>query len=443
MKRKWSLLICGVLAGTMLVSGCGRAGQGQQATVSGAAQTGQQEQSSAAKKGDRISLTYCTWNENQRDSIQATIDGFESENPDITVELQITPWGEYWTKLEAAATSGNMPDIVTMHTNQIERYVNGGVLEELDDLTSYEEAFSYDNYEQGITDLYTYEGKHYGVPKDKDCVVLVYNKKIFDDAGVACPTSDWTWDDMEKAAAALTDREKGIYGFNAYNNEQESWGNYLYQNGGGIIDGEKNVSNLDNPKSVEAMEFFMKLNEKYSPSREMMAETDAVTMFATGKVAMQPIGNWQLSYFTDNETIKDDFQIAMLPSTPSGERATISNGLALSIPKSCKNQEAAKLFVAYAGSRKGMEEAADGPAIPCYQGVDEVWAKAHRELYDTQVILDSLAYGTQLRGSELKNQWGEVMYGYVGKIFDGNMSVKDAFIQASAEMNEILAKEGN
>ena len=188
------------------------------------------------------------------------------------------------------------------------------------------------------------------------------------------------------------------------------------------------------------MQFFMDLNANYSQSKEMQAEVDAVSMFATGTVAMQPIGNWQLSYFTDNENIKDDFALAMLPSTPDGKRATVSNGLALSIPADCQNMDAAKKFVAYASSKKGMEEAAGGPAIPCYNGVDEVWAEAHKDLYDTQVILDSLQYGKQLRGSEKKNDWGEIMYSYVGKIFDGSMSVEDAFTQASEEMNKVLAQ---
>lgn len=417
MTKKLNMAVCGILVGTMA------AGLG----ISSSAE-------------EKVTLTYVTWNENQRDSIQATVDGFEAENPDIEVEIQITPWGEYWTKLEAAATSGNMPDIVTMHTNQVERYVNGGVLAELDDLAEYDESFSYDNYETGIADLYTYDGVHYGAPKDKDCVVLVYNKKLFDEAGVEYPNSDWTWEDLETAAEQLTDKENGIYGFNAYNNDQEGWGNFLYANGADFLNEDGTASGLDTAEAIEAMEFYMGLNEKYSPSKEMQAEVDAVTMFATGTVAMQSIGNWQLSYFTDNETIKDDFALAMLPSTPEGNRATISNGLALSIPKDCKNMEAAKKFVAYASSEKGMTEAASGPAIPCYNGVDEAWAQAHQDLYDTSVILDSLEYGKQLRGSEEKNEWGQIMYSYVGKIFDGSMNVEDAFTQASAEMNEVLAQ---
>lgn len=418
MKKKLNNVMCKVLVGAMAVS----------------------MMPAVAMADDEVTLTYCTWNENQRDSIQATIDGFEAENPNIKVELQITPWGEYWTKLEAAATSGNMPDIVTMHTNQIERYVNGGVMASMDDLADYDDTFSYDNYNEGITNLYVYDGVHYGVPKDKDCVVLVYNKKIFDNAGVAYPTSEWTWDDLKDAAEKLTDKDNGIYGFNAYNNDQEAWGDFLYANGADFLNEDGTASGLDTPEAIEAMQFFMDLNANYSPSKEMQAEVDAVSMFATGTVAMQPIGNWQLSYFTDNENIKDDFALAMLPSTPDGKRATVSNGLALSIPADCQNMDAAKKFVAYASSKKGMEEAAEGPAIPCYNGVDEVWAEAHKDLYDTQVILDSLQYGKQLRGSEKKNEWGEIMYSYVGKIFDGSMSVEDAFTQASEEMNKVLAQ---
>lgn len=251
-KKYGSFLLAALMAGSLCACGTGSSDAGG----------GEKEKTEGSKGG--VTLTYVTWNENQKDSIQATVDGFNKVYPDIKVEIQTTPWGEYWTKLEAAATSGNMADIVTMHTNTIAKYVNGDKLEQLDDLAEIDDTFSYDNYPEGITKLFTMEDKHYGVPKDKDCVILVYNKEIFDNAGVAYPDDSWTWADLEEAAQKLTDKEKGIYGFNAYNNSQESWGNLLYQNGGSIIDEANNVSGLDDPKSIEAMDFFVKL-QQYSP----------------------------------------------------------------------------------------------------------------------------------------------------------------------------------
>lgn len=409
---------------------------------SSSASSGENENTTASPdSGEKVNLTYVTWNENQKDSIQATIDAFEEENPDITVDLQITPWGEYWTKLEAAAEGGELPDIITQHTSQVEHYVKAGIMASLDDLTNYDSDFSYDNYDSGITDLYTFEGVHYGVPKDKDCVVLAYNTKLFDEAGIDYPNDDWTWDDIESAADAITDKANNIYGFNAYNNDQEGYGSFLFENGGGFIDEEKKISLLDTTESIEAMEWYMDMNAKFSPSSEVAAETDCLTLFASGSVAMMPVGNWQLSYFTDNDAIKDNFQICELPATTSGNKVTISNGLALSIPTDCKNMDAAKKFVAFAGSEEGMKAAAEGPAIPCYNGVDKVWAEAHKYLYNTDEILSSLEFGHQLPGSELKSQWSAPMYEQIGYIFDGTKSVEEAFKEASTEMNVILEQE--
>lgn len=426
-KKYWAVLMTAAMAGSLWA--CGDSGSSSGGETGGSTKDGE------------VALTYTTWNENQKDSIQDTIDGFNEIYPDIHVEIQITPWNEYWTKLEAAASSGNMADIVTMHTNTIAKYVNGDKLEQLDDLTEYDDTFSYDNYPEGITKLFTFDEAHYGVPKDKDCVILVYNKEIFDNAGVPYPDETWTWEDLKEAAEKLTDKENGIYGFNAYNNSQEGWGNFLYQNGGSIIDEENNVSGLDNPASIEAMEFYMELFDNCSPSPEMQAETDYLTMFATGTVAMQPQGNWQMNYYTDNENMKDKVAIAPLPAANDGTRATQSNGIALSIPKNCKNMDAAKKFVAYASSQKGMEDAAKGPAIPAYNGVEAVWSDAHKDLYDTDVILEGLTYGVQFVGTESKTQWEAVMNDYVAKIMNGEISVEEGFTQASAEMNEILATE--
>lgn len=435
-KRILSFLM--TMAMAVSVCACGTESDGN---AVGESQGATQTQTETASGSDKTTLTYITWNENQRGQIQATIDGFNKLYPNIQIDLQITPWGEYWTKLEASATSGNMADIITMHTNVVAKYVNGDKLATLEDLKEYDETFDYANYPEGITKLYTFGDTHYGVPKDKDCVVLAYNKELFDKAGVEYPNAEWTWKDLEEAAKKLTNKEKGIYGFAAYNHDQEAWGNFLYANGGSIIDEANGVSGLDHAKSIEAMEWYMNMNANYSPSNEMMAEVNYIELFATGTVAMQTFGNWELSYFTENENVKDKLAITELPAGPDGTKATQMNGLALSVPKDCKNMEAAKKFVAYAGSKQGMVDSVNGPAVPAFSGVDAEWAAAHKELYDTNAILGSMSYGVQFVGTETKTQWAEVMNNYVAKIFNGEMPVKEAFTQAAKEINAILATE--
>ena len=79
------------------------------------------------------------------------------------------------------------------------------------------------------------DGKIYGVPKDKDNILLVYNKEMFDQAGLEYPNDNWTWDDMESASQAIYDKT-GKYGYMAYNDEQLGYWNFVYQNGGYILD---------------------------------------------------------------------------------------------------------------------------------------------------------------------------------------------------------------
>ena len=69
------------------------------------------------------------------------------------------------------------------------------------------------------------------MPKDKDTVCLVYNREMFDNAGLAYPDDSWTWDVLTEASAAIYDKT-GKYGFMAYADEQLGYWNFVYQAGG-------------------------------------------------------------------------------------------------------------------------------------------------------------------------------------------------------------------
>lgn len=66
-----------------------------------------------------------------------------------------------------------------------------------------------------VSDIYSYNGKNYAVPKDIDLVGLWYNETLFDKAGVKYPDGTWTWDDLLNAAKKLTNAGEGTYGFAA------------------------------------------------------------------------------------------------------------------------------------------------------------------------------------------------------------------------------------
>ena len=152
-------------------------------------------------------LTFQIWDVAQRDGMQAMCDAYTEKHPDVVIEVQVTSWSEYWTKLEAAAISNQMPDIFWMHTNEILKYADYGKIADLTDLYDEEDPEYFQKHfsEVSLKNIQGSDGRYYGVPKDKDTVGLVYNKEMFDAAGVAYPDETWTWDDLCDASQKIYD----------------------------------------------------------------------------------------------------------------------------------------------------------------------------------------------------------------------------------------------
>lgn len=64
-----------------------------------------------SEKGGKTNLSIGIWDTNQKATLEAMIDAYTKENPDVSIEIQLTPWKDYWTKLEASATGGTAPDV--------------------------------------------------------------------------------------------------------------------------------------------------------------------------------------------------------------------------------------------------------------------------------------------------------------------------------------------
>lgn len=195
--------------------------------------------SGTASEGKPVKLTMLGWEIYQQAGMEALAEAYHEEHPNVTIEVQISTWSEYWTKLEAMANSGSLPDIFWMHTNEFSKYADAGMLAELTDLYDEEDKnYFKNNFPDNLVGNFTYDDKIYGIPKDVDTVALVYNKDIFDEAGVAYPDDTWTWDTLVETSETIKEKT-GKYGMLADHNEQEGWLNTIYQAGGFYISEDK------------------------------------------------------------------------------------------------------------------------------------------------------------------------------------------------------------
>jgi len=386
-----------------------------------------------------VTIKYGIWDKNQQPAMQNIIDEFNKEYPDIEVKVEVTPWSQYWTKLQVAATGGALPDVFWMNGANFPLYASNGILVPLNDRVE-ESELDLSNFYESLTDLYSLDGELYGIPKDFDTIGLWYNKELFDAAGVEYPDDTWDWDKLKEAAEKLTN--DGVYGIAAANANQENYYNTIYQNGGYVVgreDGEL-VSGYDDPATIGGLKFWIDLIDAgVSPTLAQMTDTSPLDLFASGKVAMMYTGSWNQIFFLENEFTKDKVDVAVLPKAE--QRAVVIHGLANVMGSKSKHKEEAWKFLQFLGSKKAAQIQADtGTVIPAYKGTQDAWVNSN-DKFNLQAFVDMVDYSVPLPGTLYTQKWRELEIKYFNQAWAGEISIEEAAEKVAAGMNKILATE--
>lgn len=421
-KRVGCLLMAGLLSLGLI--GCGGAGSSKETSGSN------------TSVEEKVKLTFGIWDVTQEKGMNALVDKFNETNPNISVEVQVTPWDEYWTKLEAAATGGELPDVFWMHTNEFSKYASN---EMLIDLTDLEGTNEYKDFSKSLIELASYDNKVYGVPKDFDTIALAYNKEIFDAAGAAYPDESWDWEKLVEVSKQLTNKESGVYGFGAGLEDQMGYLPPIAQAGGYVLKDGK--SGYEDQNTIEGLQFYTDLSNKYgvSPSLAQLADTNVDTLFQSGKLAMTFFGSWKVGSYMANEDIKDKFNVAVLPK--GKEQASIINGLSFAGSVKTKHPEQVKTFLSFLASEEAQNlQAENGTAVSARDGAAEKWISTYPN-HNVKVFLDMKDYSVPVSTSLTKAKWGNTEREMVKKMMMGEISVKEGAKVIADEMNKLLETE--
>ena len=357
-----AVLVCGMVAGLTLGS-----------SISAAADYSVSE------------LQVNIWDNNQREGLQQIADEW-SATSGVKVNINVVDWDNYWTLLEAGASGGQMPDVFWMHSNTAQMYMENDLLLNLDDYIASDDAIDLANYYDGIVQLYNSNGVQYALPKDHDTIALLYNKAIFDKYGVEYPTDDWTWEDVQAAAAAITEAgaADGIYGYaiNTSNN-QDGWYNIVYDYGAQIITDDHKGTTIGSEEGKAAMEMLRQILEVAAP-QTTVAETGTDSLFLSGLAAMISQGSWMINTFYKGEN-SADYAWAMLPyhdangngACDEGERFSAYNGLGWAAAYNTADPDAAYSLISFFCNEENQKKQAElGVTMAGMLGVSEEFANA-------------------------------------------------------------------
>jgi multiple sugar transport system substrate-binding protein len=234
----------------------------------------------------------------------------------------------------------------------------------LDQMKVRDPAFDWNDYLTGTKKAGTYDGKLCGIPYRITTGIFHYQRALLEQAGFASPPG--TWDELLKVAIALT-KPPERYGFGTMGLQgaglYSGYAPFLYSNGGRLLDFKTGEIYINEPKAVEALQFYGDLNAKYKvvpPEAMTWAFDDIVAGGQADRYAMTQMFAPYGTLINDPKISKTGGKWAW--TTVQGphskeEGRTWVDGHFLGVPKFTKNKEWALEFIAMCCSREWQKRA--------------------------------------------------------------------------------------
>ncbi|MFD7922233.1 ABC transporter substrate-binding protein [Streptomyces sp. NPDC059740] len=395
---------------------------------------------SASSGARRRRLTYGVWDVYQLPAMRRAARAFERLHPGVSVDVQLTPNGTYWTKLRTACTGGSAPDVFWMNGPNLGLYADAGQLLPLE-TGGPQAVLDPGDFPADLVSLYRWQGVQYGAPKDFDTVALWYNKELFDRAGVDHPTGEWTWEDLVGNARRLTDRRRGTYGIAAPVWAQENYYDSIAQAGGWVISEDRTRSGYAEPRTVEGLRLWVDLIHRHraAPTLQQVTDTDPTQMFQSGRLAMVQECSYNAATFWADPELRAKVDVAPLPR--HRKRASVLHGLANVVYARTAQPELARAFVRFlSGSQASLIQGRYGTAIPARRGAQQPWLDAMPR-FDLRVHLDALDHAAPYPISKNTAAWSHTEQRMLARAWSGDQELTEVAGELSRAMDLLLAQE--
>lgn len=403
--------------------------------AAGSSTGGASSQGATLDPNASATLTYAYWDQTQQAGIEKEIAAFNKLYPNIKINEDVTPWADYWTKVQTQASSSTLPDVFWMNGPNFQLYASNHKLEPITGEVS-SGAIVPANYPKALVDLYSYDGVQYGVPKDFDTIAMWVNKALFKEAGVALPSADWTWDQFQSTAKQISTalKSKGIYGAAAGMDGQTTYYDTIFQAGGYVVKDGK--SGYDTPEAQAGIQFWTDLIASgASPSIQQLTDSTADQMFLSGKLAMYQGGSWYRAALTSSD-IKAD--VTVLPLPTGKKQATVIHGVANVVAANSKNKQAAQAFQQFLAGKDAQQIQAQAGVISAYQGMQDAFVQSIPTA-NLQVFVDATKYAQPLPVSANTAAWNAFEADLLPQAFSGARPVADVTKELAQKMNAALA----
>lgn len=266
---------------------------------------------------------------------------FHKQHPNITVNVSEQTWASRQEAVSASLASGSPPDMMLMIPDQIPQYAQS--LVPLNSVLGSEKSKFLPSTVNGLS----FAGKLYAIPLYQDVGTVVYDKKLFNEAGIT--TMPETWAEMNQDAPILA--AKGIplldYGGDPSQTLNLEFYQFLWQAGGSVFSkGGKKVV-IDSKQGVAALSFLVNLEKEHAmpPDAATNGNEPGLSPFEQGKAAMTFALDLKTAETAAGYLGRDNVVIGM--PLKDKKQVTFGNPGGLVLTKDAPHAAAAKVFLKY------------------------------------------------------------------------------------------------
>ncbi|RAR41799.1 sugar ABC transporter substrate-binding protein [Paenibacillus sp. MDMC362] len=430
---------------SVMVSGCGNADDGK---------TGTATPGTGGDEGKKVEILLGYYSSDSSDAkMKELIEQFEKQHPNITVKTQSAPYGQFYQKLDTQIAAGQAPDVWLSDGVYVMKYAQRGAAKDLTDWIARD--LKADEY-YGLDFNKDADGRYWGVPQGIQVGVLFYNKELFDKAGVAYPSDEWTWEDLKSSAAKLTLDAGGKTaedsGFDAASVNQfgltffsitEGWFSVMKSYGGGTLDEKAENSIINSPENKQAFEWMVDGMQRgiITDPVDLKSFQSNTAVFPSGSAAMR-IGIYARVQAANEAGL--NYDVTLLPKGPDGKRVSpvIANSWVINQKSSDEKAEAAWEWIKYWATEDDVQKQWTelGEAVPVKKSVaeSEVFLKAGEQPANRQAFLDSLEFAQTLDNNAVWEEWVGKFNEHAERAFLGDATIDQALSEADAAVQAVL-----
>lgn len=395
MKRKLALM-CAVLVGVSTIlgtTGCGSSGKDGDNSKAASGKAGDETASGSEEKAKIVFLRTGTDNE-KKVYWQEMIEGFEKVYPGIEVEYQESPAGDdFETKLNTGFASGTAPDVINFTMASMGTRIPLGQYAPLDEYME-----GWDGKEDFLESTMVsgqMGGKQYGIPVLPDPRIIIYNKEMFEEAGLDPNSPPTTWDELLEAHKKLVKKDGDTVvqtGFGlptSGSTMQHFFSAFIEQNGvKNLVDEETNEILCNAPEAVEAAEFMKQIKDEGIISWD--SSNADQNPFQTGLAAITMGADTDFKKWSDSGL---EGKIAMAPPLKETKQAAFCGVSFMFMSSETAHPEESWKFIEYISRPENMwKRYEEFGATPVRESLRDRFIEANPEV--NPVIFETVACGT-------------------------------------------------